>query len=92
MVEIEFNNENSAKSTSSTPFDDALRSMLEIEPKLFIPLINEAFHTNYKLEETVVQFKNEHVIAGQKVITDSLLYVGEIIAGGCSYHIECQSS
>lgn len=70
-------------------FDSAFRTMLEKMPQLMIPLINEAFHTNYTAEDLKLQLKNEHVdiVAGLKRSTDSLLYVGDK-----RYHLECQKN
>lgn len=70
-------------------FDGAFRTMLEKMPQLMIPLINEAFHTNYTAEDLKLQLKNEHVdvVAGLKRNTDSLLYVGDK-----RYHLECQKN
>ena len=56
-----------------------------------VPLINEIFGEKFDYRTSVIQFKNEHVFPGRKVVTDSHLYVGELTVGGHHYHIECQS-
>ena len=70
-----------------TIFDDIFRAILERMPHLILPLINEAFHTDYTLADLKVQMKNEHVdtVRGKKQITDSLLNVRDK-----RYHVECQ--
>ena len=70
-------------------FDSAFRTMLERMPQLMIPLINEAFRTNYTEADLKLQLKNEHVDIVQELnrSTDSLLYVGDK-----RYHLECQKN
>ena len=80
------------ESNSTTPFDDSFRTLLEAVPEVFIPLINEVYGTDYSLNENVIQFKNEHVISGKKLITDSHLYVGELSLRDHHYHFECESN
>ncbi len=82
----------SQKTTSPTPYDDVFRTLLEKLPRLMIPLINEVFGKSYDINTSIVQFRNEHVIAQRKVITDSHLYVGELSVENHHYHIECQST
>lgn len=75
--------------TNDKIFDGAFRTMLEKMPQLMIPLINEAFHTNYTAADLKLQLKNEHIdiVEGMNRSTDSLLYVGDKW-----YHLECQKN
>ena len=77
------------RDTNEKVFDGAFRTMLEKMPQLMIPLINEAFHTNYTAVDLKHQLKNEHVdiVEGMKRSTDSLLYIGDK-----RYHLECQKN
>lgn len=73
-----------------TPYDDAFRTLLVKCPTLVIPLINEAFHEQYELQENVSVFHNEFYMGNreqQKRITDSHLGIRDQ-----RYHVECQSS
>ena len=72
---------------SSTIFDDVFRTMVEKMTQLVIPLINEAFGTDYPLDVKYEQLRNEHQLPDGEIITDSCLMIGK-----CYYHIECQST
>ena len=67
-------------------FDNAFRTILEREPELVVMMINEAFHTDYRFDEPVIQCRNEHVTKAGKIVTDSVLVVR-----GVSYHVEVQA-
>lgn len=71
----------------NTIFDDVFRTMLEKMPELVVPLINEAFGTNYPTDVAVEQQRNEHQAKNGERITDSRLKIADKI-----YHIECQST
>ena len=71
----------------NTIFDDVFRTMVEKMPYLAVPLINEAFGTNYPDNVEIIQLRNEHHQADGEVITDSCLRIR-----GKLYHIECQST
>ena len=71
----------------NTIFDDVFRTMLEKMPELVVPLINEAFGTNYPADVAVEQQRNEHQAKNGERITDSRLKIADKI-----YHIECQST
>ena len=73
--------------SNNTIFDDVFRTMIEKMPELVIPLINEAFGTNYSQDTKYDQLRNEHQLASGEIITDSCLRIGNRY-----YHIECQSS
>ncbi|MCR5733005.1 MAG: hypothetical protein K6G22_00230 [Lachnospiraceae bacterium] len=40
-------------------FDNAFRTILERAPELVVMMINEAFHTDYRFDEPVIQCRNE---------------------------------
>ena len=67
-------------------FDNAFRTILERVPELVVMMINEAFHTDYRFDEPVIQCRNEHVTKAGKIVTDSVLVVR-----GVSYHVEVQA-
>ena len=71
---------------SSTLFDDIFRTMVENFPELIVAIINEVFGTDYPDDVEVLQYRNEHMEPGGKIITDSVLLIQ-----GHFYHIECQS-
>lgn len=78
------------KEKASTPYDDAFRTLLVKCPSLVIPLVNEAFHEVYGLQEKVSVFHNEFFIGNEyrkERITDSHIGIGDK-----RYHAECQSS
>ena len=80
-------------SNTSTPYDDAQRTLSVDCPSLLIPLVNEAFQTNYPLDADVKLYNNEFFITtgnDQKRITDSNFSInGETTV---RYHFECQST
>ena len=80
-------------SNTSTPYDDAQRTLSVDCPSLLIPLVNEAFQTNYPLDADVKLYNNEFFITtgnDQKRITDSNFSIdGETTT---RYHFECQST
>ena len=73
--------------SNNTIFDDVFRTMIEKMPELVIPLINEVFGTDYPADIPIIQQRNEHQTEAGEIITDSNLYIGNLI-----YHIECQST
>lgn len=80
-------------SNTSTPYDDAQRTLSVDCPSLLIPLVNEAFQTNYPLDADIKLYNNEFFITtgnDQKRITDSNFSLnGETTV---RYHFECQST
>ena len=70
----------------NTIFDDVFRTMVQKMPKLFIPLINEVFHTDYSENEIFSQLRNEHEEEWGKIISDSIFLIRDK-----TYHVECQS-
>ena len=71
----------------STIFDDVFMTICERMPSLLIPLINEAFGTNYSEDEEIVQLRDEHHLPEKKIITDAYIRIRKD-----KYHIECQSN
>ena len=82
--------------TTDKIFDKVFQSILEKMPQLMIPLINEAFHTDYCMDDMIVPFKNEHkdITQGLDRIIDFLLHIKDkkyyIKCRDKKYHIECQ--
>lgn len=70
----------------NTIFDDVFRTIAQKMPFLLIPLINEVFKTKYAEDQKFEQLRNEHYEKFGKVVTDSIIRIGEHL-----YHIECQS-
>ena len=82
----------STKNRKGTAFDDVFKSLLEKCRQLIIPVINEVFGTNYKMDEEVTLLPNEfhHISERGKTnlrITDSCVQIRNKI-----YHMECQSN
>ena len=81
--------------TTSTPYDDVYRTMLNDCTSLILPVINEMFGEHYTGKEEIVFGTNEHFLNQQdgeeeKCITDTSFSV--IGKKRKSYHIECQST
>ena len=80
-------------SNTSTPYDDAQRTLSVDCPSLLIPLVNEAFQTDYPLDADVKLYNNEFFITtgnDQKRITDSNFSISGETTN--RYHFECQST
>ena len=80
-------------SNTSTPYDDAQRTLSVDCPSLLIPLVNEAFQKDYPLDVDVKLYNNEFFITtgnDQKRITDSNFSINEETT--VRYHFECQST
>ncbi len=71
----------------STVFDDVFMTICERMPSLLIPLINEAFGTDYSEDEEIVPLRDEHHLPEKKIITDAYIRIRKD-----KYHIECQSN
>ncbi len=71
----------------STIFDDVFMTICERMPNLLIPLINEAFGTDYSEDEEIVPLRDEHHLPEKKIITDAYVRIRKE-----KYHIECQSN
>ncbi len=77
---------------SSTPYDDAYRTLVTDCPELMIPVVNEMFQKHHGIGEKVTLFQNELYFtlpnSDQKErITDSNIAIGDD-----RYHLECQST
>ena len=62
--------------SSTTPYDDAWRTLTTTAPRLLIPVVNEVFHENFSLNAVVSLTQNEHLFydTGGKVekrVTDT---------------------
>ena len=71
----------------STIYDDVFMTICERMPQLLIPLINEAFGTDYSEDEKIVSLRDEHHLLEKKIITDAFVRIRND-----RYHIECQSN
>ena len=81
--------------SSNTPYDDVFRTLLNDCSSLIIPVINEVFGEDYRGDEEIHFYPNEHFIQGQDTstkekITDSCFQVIGIRKK--KYHLECQST
>ena len=71
-----------AETQSSTPYDNAWRTLSTCASQLLIPLVNEAFGEHFSHNAKVVQLSNEHLFSSpegriEKRITDSNFTVQE---------------
>ena len=74
-----------------TPFDDVFKTLLEKCTDLIIPVLNEVFGTDYKMNEPISLGATEHHFTDEKGehrkrITDSYIEIGNH-----RYHVECES-
>ena len=82
-------------STTSTPYDDVFRTLLNDCSRLILPILNEVFGESYTGKEEIYFLPNEHIINQQggeqeKRVTDAcFVVVGQL--GKKRYHIESQS-
>jgi len=81
---------------TSTPYDDAFRTLMNDCPKLLILLVNEIFGKNYTGNEEIIQHPNEHFInqqdgKSQKRITDSSFTIIDSNGNEAHFMIEIQS-
>ncbi len=82
-------------SSTSTPYDDMFRTLLNDCSSLILPVINEIFGEHYTGKEEIIFAPNEHFLNRQdgdetKRITDnSFKVLGKTPK---KYHWECQSS
>lgn len=79
----------------STPYDDVFRTLLNDCTSLVLPVVNEIFGENYKGNECISFFQNEHFMNRQDAdakekITDSCFIIHGTVDK--KYHIECQST
>ncbi len=71
----------------SNIFDDVFKTICERMPDLLIPVINEAFDTNYPPDVRMVRLGNELHIGNKKIAADA-----SFLIEGKRYHVECQST
>ncbi|MCI6997444.1 MAG: hypothetical protein MR936_11810 [Eubacterium sp.] len=53
---------NGKLTSSNTPYDDVFRTLLNDCSSLIIPVINEVFGEDYRGDEEVLFYPNEHFI------------------------------
>ena len=54
--------------------------------ELLIPVINEAFSTDYPMDERIIHLPNDYIEKFGEIISDTVFRIGNVL-----YHIECQS-
>lgn len=79
--------------TTSTPYDDVFRTLLNDCSSLIIPMINEMFGEHYTGQEKIIFSPNEHFLnqqdgSEQERITDTCFQIQGKIRR--KYHLECQ--
>ena len=77
---------------TSTPYDDAHRTLVNDCPWLIIPVVNEMFQKKHSKKEKITVLNNEFFLNRQdgkqaKRITDTSFMIGSD-----HYHLECQST
>ena len=73
--------------STETIFDDVFKTICERMPDLLVPVINEAFGTDYPLDVNIVRLDKELQFGDRKLIADAHLLIADK-----RYHIECQST
>ena len=68
-------------------YDSTYRTIARKMPKLFVPLINEAFGRSYPFDAPIAQRNNAFKSGNGWIETDSIFELG-----GSTYHIECQTT
>ena len=95
-------NKSSEKLSSSTPYDDAWRTLTTNLPNLLIPMVNEVFGSHFTNQAKVILRQNEHMFGDldgktRKQISDTNFSImeayesGSILGSGfqiCEGHIE----
>lgn len=71
----------------NTVFDSVFKTMVQKEPRLLIPFVNEVFCRNYPQDAQIVRFSDEHEGVRGTVIDDTVFRLQDKI-----YHVECQST
>lgn len=67
-------------------YDDVFSYIFSEQTKLFLPLINEAFNTNYSNNTSIKVEANNFMPNHKKRIADALVSIGDNL-----YHFECES-
>jgi hypothetical protein len=86
MAEKQKRNDKTELVSEYKVFDSSFAIMVEESPVLLIPLVNEAFATNYGKGDAIVLRRDSHHTKNGVIVTDVLVEIG-----GRQYHIECQS-
>lgn len=82
---------NKIKTISNKPYDDAFKSALFHCRQVVVPLVNEVFKTNYRLDDTI-KFRNTELYnlkGDTERDVDTTFSVGD---SKILYHFECESS
>ena len=77
---------------TSSPFDDAHRTLINDCPRFIIPIVNEVFHREHSKDETVMVLNNEFFITKQDGKQKERITDTNFLIGNMHYHLEVQSS
>ena len=77
---------------TSTPYDDAHRTMLNDCPWLIIPVVNEMFQKKYSDKDKIILLNNEFFINKQNGEQAERITDTNFMIGSDRYHLECQST
>ncbi len=77
---------------TSTPYDDAYRTLLTDCSELIIPVVNEIFKKNHGENEKVILFQNEFFYTMPDSTQKGKITDSNFIIGSVRYHLECQSN
>lgn len=80
------------KNDTSTPYDDAHRTMLNDCPWLIIPVVNEMFQKKHSDKEKITVLNNEFFLNRQDGEQAERITDTNFMIGSDRYHLECQST
>ena len=80
------------KNDTSTPYDDAHRTMLNDCPWLIIPVVNEMFQKKHSDKEKITVLNNEFFLNKQDGEQAERITDTNFMIGSDRYHLECQST
>lgn len=80
------------KNNTSTPYDDAHRTMLNDCPWLIIPVVNEMFQKKHSDKEKITVLNNEFFLNKQDGEQAERITDTNFMIGSDRYHLECQST
>ena len=80
------------KNDTSTPYDDAHRTMLNDCPWLIIPVVNEMFQKKHSDKEKIIVLNNEFFLNKQDGEQAERITDTNFMIGSDRYHLECQST
>lgn len=80
------------KNDTSTPYDDAHRTMLNDCPWLIIPVVNEMFQKKHSDKEKITVLNNEFFLNKQDGEQAERITDTNFMIGSDRHHLECQST